>query len=55
VRRPERAGGGGVRVLPSVRSDATPSPDATDALVVHHEYAVVESPWEADSWSMDCR
>ncbi|QOZ23764.1 hypothetical protein XH93_09125 [Bradyrhizobium sp. CCBAU 51753] len=24
------AGGGSVRALPSVRSDATPSPDATD-------------------------
>ncbi|MBB4370589.1 hypothetical protein GGD63_003384 [Bradyrhizobium sp. cir1] len=30
VRRAERAGGSGVRALPSVRSDATPQPDATD-------------------------
>ncbi|MDI3567479.1 hypothetical protein [Bradyrhizobium sp. Arg816] len=30
VRRPERVGGSGVRALPSVRSDATPQPDATD-------------------------
>lgn len=30
MRRPERAGAGGVRALPSVRSDAMPSPDGTD-------------------------